>query len=41
MQLGRLEQQIADLLGAPVDLVPESAVRPDLRERIYAEAVLL
>lgn len=41
MQLGRLEQQLADLLGASVDLVPESALRPDLRERICAEAVSL
>jgi len=41
MQLGRLEQQIADLLDAPVDLVPESALRPDLRERVCSEAVLL
>ncbi len=41
LQLGRLEQQVADLLDAPVDLVPESALRPDLRERVYSEAVLL
>ncbi len=41
MQLGRLEQQVADLLDAPVDLVPESALRPDLRERVYSEAVSL
>ena len=41
MQLGRLEHQIAALLGAPVDLVPESALRPDLCERIFSEAVLL
>ena len=41
MQLGRLERQIADLLDAPVDLVPESALRPHLRERVHAEAVSL
>lgn len=41
MQLGRLEQQIADLLDAAVDLVPESALRPDLRERVFSEAVSL
>lgn len=41
MQLGRLEQRIADLLNASVDLVPESALRPDLRERVYSEAVSL
>lgn len=41
MQLGRLEQEIAHLLGAPVDLIPESALRPDLRERALSEAVAL
>jgi len=41
MQLGRLEQQIADLLDTPVDLVPESALRSDLHERVYSEAVSL
>lgn len=41
MQLGRLEQEISHLLGAPVDLVPESALRPDLRERALSEAVAL
>lgn len=41
MQLGRLEQRLADLLDVPVDLVPESALRPDLRERVMSEAVAL
>ncbi|HHX85867.1 MAG TPA: toxin-antitoxin system toxin subunit [Actinomycetales bacterium] len=41
MELGRLEARLADAIGAPVDLVPESSVRPDLRERIDAEAVPL
>lgn len=41
MQLGRLEKQIATLLDAPVDLAPESALRPDLRERVSSEAVSL
>jgi predicted nucleotidyltransferase len=41
MQLGRLEQRISELLGVPVDLVPESAIRPDLRERVLSEAVAL
>ncbi len=41
MQLGRLEKRIADLLNAPVDLVPDSALRPDLRDRIRSEAVPL
>lgn len=41
MQLGRLEQRISDLLGVPVDIVPESALRPDLRERVMSEAAAL
>ncbi|MGL5863607.1 MAG: nucleotidyltransferase family protein, partial [Phycicoccus sp.] len=41
MQLGRLEKRLTDLLGIPVDLVPESALRPDLRERALSEAVAL
>ncbi len=34
MELGRLEQRLVDEIGAPVDLVPDSAIRPDLRERV-------
>lgn len=30
---------LEDLLGAPVDLVTEDALKPQLRERILAEAV--
>lgn len=41
MQLGRLERQISEIVGAPVDLVPESALRPDLRDRVMQESVLL
>lgn len=41
MQLGRLEKQVADLLDAPVDLVPESALRPELRERVHGQSVAL
>lgn len=41
MQLGRLEKQVADLLDAPVDLVPESALRSELRERVHAQSVAL
>lgn len=39
--LGRLERQIADLVELPVDLVPDSALRPELRDRVLAEAVPL
>ena len=31
MQLGALEQSLSDVLGAPVDLVPDSAFSSDLR----------
>lgn len=42
MELGRLEQRLAAAIGIPVDLVPDSAIRPDLRSgRILAEAVPL
>ncbi|MDN5716743.1 MAG: nucleotidyltransferase domain-containing protein [Janibacter sp.] len=41
MQLGRLEQRLTDLLGVSVDLVPDSALRPDVRERVLSEAVAL
>jgi len=41
MALGRLERRISEQIGLPVDLVPESALRPDLAERVRAEAVPL
>lgn len=41
MQLGELERRISDVLGTPVDLVPESALRPEFRDRVLAEAVNL
>lgn len=41
MELARVERQLAELVGAPVDLVPDSALRPDLKERVLAEAVPL
>ena len=41
MELGRLEDDVSAAAGAPVDLVPESSLRPALRDRALAEAVLL
>jgi uncharacterized protein len=41
MELGALERRLSDLLGAPVDLIPTAALRPDLRDRVLAEAVTL
>lgn len=41
MELGALERRLSELLGADVDLIPASALRPDLRDRVLAEAVAL
>lgn len=41
MGLSALENEISDLIGAPVDLMPESAVRPGIRERVLKQAVPL
>jgi predicted nucleotidyltransferase len=41
MQLSALESELAQLIGLRVDLVPESSIRPDLRERILGQAVPL
>jgi predicted nucleotidyltransferase len=41
LALGRLEREIAQLVGVHVDLVPDSALRPAMRERALAEAVQL
>jgi predicted nucleotidyltransferase len=36
-----LEQHLADMLGLPVDLVMESAVRPEIAQRICADRIRL
>lgn len=41
MQLGTLEQRLAEYVGVTVDLVPDTAIQPALRDRIMAEAVPL
>ena len=41
LALGRLEARIAELVDAEVDLVPESTLRHDLRQRVLDEAVPL
>lgn len=41
MELGRLEDAVSAAVGVPVDLVPESSLRPALRDRALAEAVPL
>ena len=40
-ELGRLEDEVSAAVGVPVDLVPESSLRPALRDRALAEAVPL
>lgn len=41
MRLGALERQLSELVGLPVDLVPDATLRPEFRERVLAEAVAL
>ncbi len=41
MQLASLEQELSELIGVNVDIVPDSALRPIARARILAEAVPL
>lgn len=41
MQLGALEGRISDVLDTEVDLVPDSVLRPEFRDRALAEAVAL
>jgi predicted nucleotidyltransferase len=39
--LARLERQLSELLGAPVDLVPADGLRKHLAERVLSEAIPL
>lgn len=41
MQLGVLERAVGRVVGCPVDVVPDSVLRPEFRDRILAEAVAL
>lgn len=41
MELGALEARLSALLGVPVDLVPESSLKPAVRSRATTEAVPL
>ncbi len=41
MQLGVLEHAVSQVVGCPVDVVPDSVLRPEFRDRILAEAVAL
>lgn len=39
LALARLQRQIEEWMGAPVDLVPSDSIKPALREAILREAV--
>lgn len=39
MQLSTLEREPSQIIGARVDLVPESSVRPELRQHSLEQAV--
>ena len=39
--LAMLEERLGEILGVPVDLVPDTNIRPVMRERILSEAVPL
>ncbi|WP_324649987.1 nucleotidyltransferase domain-containing protein [Georgenia sp. H159] len=41
LELGRLEQRLTAVLEVEVDAVPDSTLRPELKERILAEAITL
>lgn len=41
MQLGAIERSLSELLQAPVDLVPDGALRPEFADRVRTEAVAL
>ncbi len=39
--LGRLRRELEDLLGVPVDLVPEDGLKPEVRANVEADLVTL
>lgn len=41
LQQAAVQVEVSDLLGLPVDLVSDDAIRPDLRDVILREAVSL
>ena len=41
IQLGALERAVSRVVGWPVNVVPDSVLRPEFRDRILAEAVAL
>lgn len=41
LKVARLERQVSEIVGMPVDLVPQDDLRPDIKRRVLAEAVPL
>lgn len=41
MEFSRIEIAASEAVGLPIDLVPDDSIRPDLRDRILAQAVPL
>jgi len=41
IRLGRLQRELAELLGRQVDLVPKGGLKPIIREQVLSEARLL
>ena len=41
MELNALNARVGEVLGVSVDLIPDTAISPALRERILAEAIPL
>lgn len=39
--LAGLERELADLLGARVDVIPADSLRPELRDQVLSEAIVL
>ena len=39
--LGRLQQELEDVLGVAVDLVPAAELKPDVRAAINADLIAL
>jgi uncharacterized protein len=41
LTLGAIAREVERLIGVPADVVPASTLRPELRDRILAEAIAL
>ena len=41
MELARVERAVSEVIGADVDLVPDSSIRPGIREKVLHQAVPL